>query len=238
MAACYTNNLGQPHARIPLQWCTIMPVISFVTQKGGSGKTTLAFSCAVAAEQAGHKVLLIDMDPQRTAENWYQDRRADTPQLISIDSAQLDQAITAGQSRGFDVIFIDTPGRDEPSIATAIRLSDLCIVPCRPTPADMKATPQTVNTINRLNKTAAFVLTQTPPRGYRIREAEKGLSILGTVAPVRIVMRNAYQDSQSMGMGVTEYEPEGKAAYEIRALWTWITQKLEIVTNAKETHIA
>jgi len=42
----------------------------------------------------------------------------------------------------------------------------------------MKATPPTVATINRLNKPVAFVLTQTPPRSYRIREAENGLSIL------------------------------------------------------------
>lgn len=211
-----------------------MPVVSFVTQKGGSGKTTLAFACAVAAEQVGHKVLLIDMDPQRTAESWYQDREANTPQLITLDSTQLDQAITTAQANGFDLILIDTPGRDEPSVATAIRASDLCIIPCRPTPADMKATPQTVNTINRLTKPAAFVLTQTPPRSFRIREAKKGLSVLAIVAPVHIVMRTAYQDAQSAGLGVTEYEPDGKAAQEIRQLWNWITKKLEKLAYAQQ----
>ena len=78
----------------------------------------------------------------------------------------------------------------------------------------MKATPQTVNTIRRLNKPAAFVVTQTPARSFRIREAEKGLSVLGMVAPIYIVARNAYQDAQSAGLGVTEYEPHGKAAHE------------------------
>ena len=211
-----------------------MHVVSFVTQKGGSGKTTLAFSCAVAAEQVGHKVLLIDMDPQTTAESWYQDREADTPQLIRISSIQLDEAVATAQSSGFDMILIDTPGRDEPSVAAAIRASDLCIIPCRPTVADMKATPLTVNTIRRLNKPAAFVLSQTPPRSFRVREAEKGLSVLGMVAPIHIVMRNAYQDAQSAGLGVTEYEPDGKAAHEIRQLWTWITNKLEKVTNGQQ----
>lgn len=219
------------YAIIPLERCAIMPVVSFVTQKGGSGKTTLAFSCAVAAEQIGRKVLLIDMDPQRTAESWYQDREAASPQLITINSVQLEQAVSTAQERGFDYILIDTPGRDEPSVAAAIRASDLCIIPCRPSVADMKATPQTVNTIKRLMKPAAFVLTQTPARSFRIREAEKGLSVLGMVAPVRIVMRNAYQDAQSVGLGVTEYEPDGKAAQEIRSLWTWIETKLEKVTH-------
>ena len=60
---------------------------------------------------------------------------------------------------------------------------------------DLKAVPPTVATINRLAKSAVFVLTQTPPRGGRIREAEAGLSMLGIVCPVRIVARAAYQDA-------------------------------------------
>ena len=34
--------------------------------------------------------------------------------------------------------------------------------------------------------------------------------MLGMVVPVRIVQRSAYQDAQGMGLGVTEYEPEGE----------------------------
>ena len=51
---------------------TCMRVITFVTQKGGSGKTTLVLSCAVAADKLGARVLVLDMDPQKTAESWYQ----------------------------------------------------------------------------------------------------------------------------------------------------------------------
>jgi chromosome partitioning protein len=51
-------------------------------------------------------------------------------------------------------------------------------------------------------------------------------------------MRIAYQDAQSAGMAVTEYEPEGKAAQEIRQLWNWITKKLEKVGYAQEENVA
>ena len=98
--------------------------------------------------------------------------------------------------------------------------------------------PPTVATINRLDKSAVFVLTQTPPRGERIREAEAGLSMLGIVCPIRIVARAAYQDAHGAGLGVLEYEPEGKAAAEIRLLWAWIEKKMEKVAYDKETHIA
>ena len=207
-----------------------MRVITFVTQKGGSGKTTLALSCAAAAEEQGSRALVLDMDPQGTAEAWYQAREATTPKLAAITAADLPNAIAGGQSR-FDVVLIDTPGRDEPSTAAAIRHADLCLISCRPTSADMKATPPTVATIKRLGKRSAFVLNQTPPRGYRIREAAQGLSMLGMVAPVHIVSRNAYQDAQGMGLGVIEFEPDGKAAAEIRELWQWIAKKLEKLTD-------
>ena len=214
-----------------------MRIITFVTQKGGSGKTTLALSCAVAAEEHGARALVLDMDPQRTAEAWYQTREATKPKLATVTAAELPDAITGGRQR-FDVVLIDTPGRDEPSTAAAIRHADICLIPCRPTPADMKATPTTVATIKRLDKLSAFVLSQTPPRGYRIREAAKGLSVLGMVAPVHIVSRNAYQDAHGMGLAVTEFETDGKAAAEIRELWQWIAKKLEKLTNEQEKNVA
>lgn len=213
-----------------------MHVISFVTQKGGSGKTTLAIHCAVAAMQAGARVLLLDLDEQATAEAWYQDREGDTPQLIKIAANDLEKALEAAHAKKYEWVLMDTPGRDEPGQVAAIRHSHLCVIPCRPSPADMKATPSTVETVKRLGKSAAFVLTQTPPRSYRIREAEQGLSVLGMVCPIHIVMRNAYQDAQGAGLGVTEFEPEGKAAEEIRALWKWIVKKAGKVRHAKETN--
>lgn len=208
-----------------------MTVISFVTQKGGSGKTTLAINCAVVALQKGRRALILDMDAQATAETWYQDRDDDAPQVIRLAPPDLDKALKAASEKKFEVILIDTPGRDEPGAAAAIRASDFCVIPCRPSPADMKATPPTVETIRRLNKPAAFVLTQTPPRSFRNREAETGLSVLGMVCPVRIVLRNVYQDAQGVGLGVTEYEPDGKAADEIRELWDWLTKKIRKVRH-------
>jgi chromosome partitioning protein len=118
-----------------------MHVVAFVTQKGGSGKTTLALYCAVAAEETGRRVLLIDLDLQGTAESWYQEREAETPKLVKIDAPELDEALVTARKNAFDLVFIDTPGRDEPSTAAAIRAADFCIIPCRPTPADMRQCP-------------------------------------------------------------------------------------------------
>jgi len=215
-----------------------MNVISFVTQKGGSGKSTLAISCAVRATELGQRVLMLDMDPQGTAEAWYQDRDAEFPKLARVQSTQLAVALDGARQKGFDTVIIDTPGRDEPVTTAAVRAADFIIIPCRPTPGDMKATPPTAATVTRLGKKAAFVLTQTPPRGPRLKEAETGLSMLGLVCPVRIVHRAAYQDAQGAGLGVTEFESDGKAARDIAALWTWITNKMEKLSHDQKAHVA
>ena len=215
-----------------------MRVLTFVTQKGGAGKTTLAVNCAVAAAGRKKKVLIIDLDAQASAEGWYQDREAESPRLVRLESGDIPEAIAKAREAGFDYVLIDTPGKDEPATAAAIRAADFCIVPCRPTPVDLKAIPPTVATINRLSKPAVFVLTQTPPRGERIREAEVGLAMLGIVCPIRVVARTAYQDAQGAGLGVCEFDPEGKAAAEIGQLWTWIIRKMEKVGHEQKADVA
>lgn len=215
-----------------------MRVITFITQKGGAGKTTLTVNCAVLAGQKKEKVLILDLDPQASAESWYQDREAESPVLAKVSSWQLPEALANAKAGGFDYVMIDTPGRDEPSTTAAIRAADFCIVPCRPTPVDLKATLPTADAIKRLAKPAAFVLTQAPPRGGRFKEAESGLAMLGIVCPVPIVARAAYQDAHGAGLGVSEFEPAGKAAAEVAQLWAWIVRKMEKVAYGQETHIA
>ena len=51
-----------------------MTVLSLVTQKGGCGKTTLTTCLAVAAQQSGKRVVILDTDPQGTASEWWESR--------------------------------------------------------------------------------------------------------------------------------------------------------------------
>ena len=173
-----------------------LKTVTLVSQKGGSGKSTLAINLAVAASHSKKRVLIIDLDPQKTAEAWYQERTIENPSLVVATAQQLPDAISRAEVANIDLVVIDTPGRDEPATASAIRQADYCLIPCRPTPADLLAIPPTLNTIKRLVKPFAFVLTQTPPKGSRIHEALSGLSKLHSDVSPLIVSRVTYQDAQ------------------------------------------
>lgn len=205
-----------------------MTVLSLVTQKGGCGKTTLTTCLAVAAQQSGKRVVILDTDPQGTASEWWESRELDTPYLLEVKGDEIAQAVQSAQAEGYDLVLVDTPARAEPVNAAAAQAADFCLIPCQPTLADMRAQAPTVQTLKRLERRGAFVLTRCQPRGQRVKEAERGLQVFGLpVAPVLIVNRNDYPDAYGSSLGVTEYGPSGKAAQEIVDLWQWVNRKME-----------
>lgn len=212
-----------------------MKAITFVTQKGGSGKSTLCISLAVAAQEAGANVCILEMDRQATVSDWAEHRQTETPEVAQIDETQLADVMRVLQGSAYDYVFIDTPGVDSPGTLSAIRAADLCIIPCRPTPADLRAFKPTLAAIYRLEKRFAFVLNQTPPRSYRNRDAADGLAVLGVLPDVNIVARTDHQDAIGLGQGVTEFNPTGQAAKEVRQLWAWIEKRATASTDKRNT---
>jgi chromosome partitioning protein len=210
-----------------------MKAITFVTQKGGSGKSTLCISLAVAAQEAGQSVCILEMDRQATISDWAEHRKQASPEVAQVDATQLDDIMARLRRSDFDYVFIDTPGVDSPGSLAAIRAADLCVIPCRPTPADLRAFKPTLAAIYRLEKKFTFVLNQTPPRSYRVRDATDGLAVLGVLPEVNIVMRNDHQDALGLGQGVTEFNPTGQAADEVRRLWTWVEKRSQGLPNVK-----
>lgn len=205
-----------------------MHVISFVTQKGGSGKSTTAASVAVAAFEQGRRVFVLELDRQGTLSDWIESRQAETgPEFERVDATALDKALSTLREAGYELVVIDTPGIESPGANAAMRVADFCLIPCRPTATDLKGCLPTVRSLIRLEKPFAFVLTQCPPRSPRVDETRAGLAALGLIAEPPIVSRTDHQDAMAAGMGVTEYNADGAAAAEIRQLWSWIEKKLE-----------
>jgi chromosome partitioning protein len=205
-----------------------MRTITFATQKGGPGKSTLAIGLAVAAMQLGERVSLLDTDRQGTVANWRGRRSVPEPSVERVaDGYELERSMRRLASKGCTLAIIDTPSTNDMSITAALRAADLCLIPARPSVADIEAAHPTLFMIRRLGKNFAFVLSQAPPHDRRPSEAAAALNKVGVLALPYIVERIDHQDALAIGLAVSEFAPDGKAASELRALWIWVKRKLE-----------
>jgi chromosome partitioning protein len=199
-----------------------MKTLAMVTQKGGTGKTTLAASLAVAAQEAGEQVYCIDMDPQGSLYGWGQQREAEGPGVDRAGPEQLTAALGTLAKARYTLVIIDTAGVDSAATAAAMRAADLALIPTRPSLLDIRASRPTMETLTRLGQPFAFVLNQCPPgRNSRPQDAAKALTLLGILAQPHLALRADHLDAVAQGLGVTEYASEGKAADEVRQLWAW-----------------
>lgn len=200
-----------------------MKVIAFVTQKGGAGKTTLACCLAVAAEAAGEKVFMLDMDPQETLSSWAKSRKADTPGVDKVSPAKLTAALTALAKAKYTVVMIDTAGTDSPATSAAMRAADLCVLPCKPYSFDVRATKVTRDTLETMGRNYVFVLNQCPTssRNTTTMDGKRALELMGPdlVVSPPIGNRVDIPHATLQGLGVTEAYPGGKSAQEIAQVW-------------------
>jgi len=204
-----------------------MYVLTLVTQKGGSGKSTLAVGLAVAAMADGERVAVIEADPQGTVTKWRERRANPYPRVARIsEPGDIEQVLSRLEAERVWLAIIDTAATHNTLALRAITRADFCLIPARPTPADIEAALPTLIAIRKLGRRFAFILNQTPPRGGRLSEAATSLNSLGHLALPFIGQRNDHQDALGAGLGVSEFAPHGKAAEEIRALWRWLAPQI------------
>lgn len=205
-----------------------MRTIAFVTQKGGSGKSTLASSLAVAAHAAGERVFVIDMDPQRSLVNWAKTRGLDDVPVSAVTAAKLPATLAAIEKNGFTLVVIDTAGAEGGSSSAAMKAADLNIIPCRPSIFDLWASEQTRALLKELRSEFVFVLNQCPPaqQTARVEEGAAALEAMGGLITPLVLARVDYQEAARHGLGVTEINPNGAAAAEIKALWSSIKRRV------------
>jgi|SRR5579862_4839299 len=204
-----------------------MKTIAIISQKGGAGKTTLAVHLAVAAEQARKSAAVIDLDPQASATSWKDLRTAETPAVAPAQVSRLAQVLDAAAKHGAAIAIIDTAPHSESAALAAARCSDLILIPCRPAIFDLKAIGATVDLAQLAGKPAAVVFNAVPTRGSLTDEASAAVeSYQILIAPVRIAQRAAYVHALTAGQVAQEYEPEGKAAAEIKLLWKWTCKQV------------
>ncbi len=205
-----------------------MRVVAFASQKGGSGKTTLSGHVAVQAEKAGAgPVVLVDTDPQGSLADWWNEREATTPAFAQTTVARLISDLDALRAQGFKLAIIDTPPAITMAIQSVIAVSELVIIPTRPSPHDLRAAGATVELAERADKPLVFVINGATARARITSDAAIALSQHGTVAPVTIHQRTDFAASMIDGRTVSELAPNSKSAAEVESLWQYISDRLE-----------
>ena len=204
-------------------------VVAIASQKGGSGKTTLAVHIATKAAQAGYESAVVDTDPQATAAAWSDWRGDFLPVVVTSPPARLGRTIASAQKNGVDFVVIDTPPHADAAAREAIKAADIVLIPTKPRAFDLAALEPVAELVSFAKK-PAFVVLNAVPAGATVlsEEAKNAAKDIGLdMCPVELGDRAAFHRSSAKGETASESEPDGEAAGEIEAMWKWLSKQAE-----------
>lgn len=199
-------------------------IIAVVNQKGGAGKTTIALNLAAALAAEGKRVLLVDADPQQTAQDWAAVRSSPPPfQVVGLAKPVLHRDLPQ-MAADYDHVVIDGAPRNYEVARSAIAAADLVLIPVQPSGADFWASRETVGLVKesrgfKETQKSVFVVSRKIGRTVLGRDiadalAEFEIPILHAGTMQRVV----YAEALTGGTTVIEQQPRGPAAEEIRAI--------------------
>lgn len=217
-----------------------MHIVAVLNQKGGVGKSTLSTNLAAAAHLAGRRTLVLDLDEQGSAMDWFHARQPDS-QLDGLGVARADRALSAPKFRalasGYEAVFCDGPPRLGEITRAAAVVADVVLIPLRAGGFDYWACPETLATLDeadaireQLGKRPVrrLVVINGALAGSRVaRFAFEALSDTEglTVASVVVHNRVAFAEAAVSGESVLTVAPESAAAAEVRSLSALVTPK-------------
>lgn len=203
--------------------------ISFLNQKGGVGKTTLAVNVADAIARRGKRTILIDADPQASALEWAAAREASHSEedgevlfpVVGLATDFIHKELPAF-ARDFDCVVIDGPPRVNKVSRAAIMASDLVLLPVTPSPYDVWATAEMLELVD-LTKgpdvQTRIVINRKIENTAIARETKEALKD-GPAAGLAsmISQRVIFAETAAKGQSVTEIAPNSLASKEITNL--------------------
>jgi chromosome partitioning protein len=211
-------------------------VISFLNQKGGVGKSTLALNVAACLATRG-RTLLIDADKQGTSSTWASLREASPFQVIALARENMARDAIALAAR-FDFTVIDGPPHAEGVTRSCIIASDFVAVPIEPGGASRWSSDLTVRQLAEACEAkpslkCGFVVSRKIAgtvlgREARTMSADSGLPILRS----EIEQRVAFAEAMTMGKTIFEWSASSRAVFEIRDL----TDELLGMLNGEDVH--
>lgn len=206
-----------------------MQVISLLSQKGGTGKTTLAIQFAVAAMYNGQTAILIDLDPQGSA-TWWGEIRGDAPPIVVPSTTlELPTLLRKAEQNGVTLAILDTPPKVEVEGEAhhAARVSDLALIPCKPAAFDVKAIEATVRLTEVAKVPARIIFNQVHANSSMIFKVRRAVSVYNVpCALCQIGSRIKFSHAALDGQSIQEFDPREKGAAEVNAFYKYTMGQL------------
>jgi len=219
-------------------------------EKGGSGKSCIAQNLAtyLAVDKVA-SVLLVDCDIQGTTADWIK-LRNNNLNALPIDCVQLNGKIRnhlLGYNSQYDYVIVDCGAQDLLALRSTLSTADVAILPMRPKRRDLKTLirlDELVNSCKMVNQQlqAHIVFTQCPSQPNqqsRVNGARQAASLYDIPIAAEILHeRHIYDDSEESGLSVIESEPKGKAAEELRNMFSAVIQQNSAQSPELSVHYA
>jgi chromosome partitioning protein len=194
-------------------------VISFISRKGGTGKTTNAINLATTLYQLGKRVILVETDTNYTLNTLRKmevfkskDGKNGFDILGSKDSDVAEELMEMRNSKKTDFVIVDSAGKTtDEGIKKLCLLSDVVIVPTSLTQNDLLVTYQTVTDLapaRQLNSQLKILILPNRIHGatnlYTVRENLKNLDAI--ILPVIVPQKNLFVNFSTVD-AEKEYQP-------------------------------
>jgi chromosome partitioning protein len=203
-----------------------MHVLSLLSRKGGTGKSTLCRAIAVEGLLHKRKVGIIDADEQGTVTLWGRRRPHAAPSILSTAASTIDKHLAELRKAGADLVLIDTPPNVQPIINLAIGKADSSVIVSGVFPDDLEQVAVLAELLRKLKKPAGIVLNRTPSRAAALNLARTALTTFGVpICPQAVSQLVAHPYASASGLTASEWEPAGKGARELAGVWSWLVKE-------------
>lgn len=194
-----------------------MPVISFVSSKGGVGKTTGAVVLAGELAAAGRPVAMIDADPNRPLVAWSEVQALPTGlSVVADDSAETIIDTIEAARKAAEWVIVDLEGTATDRIGFAITRSDLVLIPVQGSILDANEAAKSIRLIRQMGKVAGreipfrvyFSRVAPAIREKTARDVEEQFAAGGIpTLPVALIDRAPFRSIFSLGGTIHTMKP-------------------------------